>query len=192
MTLVKSQTRLAGSLSLALLMAYGTTAMAQSGPDSFISTTTALTGSVTCSNGAVTPLSVDPSTTNDSGSNESTAGATTVTACGQTIYQASSIDDKSHADDTAVLDDGGGETDAQNVSILGGLVTFPRSKPPQPVRQSMRPAMWIVAAVATLPIWPLMDRCCLSDRIHPARPIKSSMHKLLRRVALVFRSSLGK
>jgi len=124
MNYLTAKTRLAGSLSLILWMGYGTSAMAQAGVDSFVTTTSALAGSVTCSNGTVTPISVDASTTNDSGSNESTAGTTTVTACGQTIYQASSIDDKSHADDTVSQDDSTGETDAQNVSLLGGLVTY--------------------------------------------------------------------
>lgn len=130
MTFAKSQMRLAGSLCLPFLMFFAASASAQSGPDSFTMTTSALAGTVTCSNGTVTPISVDPSTTTDSGSNESIAGATSLTACGQSIYQASSIDDKSHADDTAALDDASGETDAQNVSILGGLVTFSSEQAP--------------------------------------------------------------
>ena len=85
---------------------------------------------MTCSNGSVTPIAVDPSTTIDSGSNDSSVGATAVTACGQTIYQASSIDDKTHADDSVALDDAFSETDAQNVSILGGLVTFAQEQAP--------------------------------------------------------------
>ncbi|KLD64594.1 hypothetical protein [Dyella japonica] len=112
------------------LLSYGAPASAQAGPDTFTVTTTALTESVTCPNGSITPLSEDPSSTVDSGSNDSVAGSTTVTACGQIIYQASQIDDRSSASDIVSLDDATGETDAQNVSLLGGLVTFDSEQAP--------------------------------------------------------------
>jgi len=98
--------------------------MAQTGPLDVEVTSSALTGSVTCSDGTVNSISLDPSTAHDSGSNDSAVGSSSLTLCGQNIYQSGAIDDSTSASDTTSLDDGVGTTKANNVSMLGGLVTY--------------------------------------------------------------------
>ena len=111
-------------ISFALALACGQLALAQTGTVQFTVTAADLTGTVTCPDGTVVTLAPDdPSTTSTSGSNEATLTSSTVTACGKTIYQATNLDDKTDASDTASLDDADGQNMASNIKFLGSLVT---------------------------------------------------------------------
>ncbi|MGN6322148.1 MAG: hypothetical protein ACTHNE_10530 [Dyella sp.] len=101
-------------------------AAAQStGPVQFDVTESALVGTVSCNGGqatAVTP--VDASTTDVSGSNDAKASNLSAQACGLPLYMITSADDSTSAQDTTSEDDGDGDSTLQNVSLLGGLLTY--------------------------------------------------------------------
>jgi hypothetical protein len=95
------------------------------GPVAFDVTSSALTGTVSCNGGAaVTIAPVDASTTDVTGSNDNKASNLSSTACGLPLYSIGYVDDSSSAQDTSSQDEGDGNSTEQNVSLLGGVVTY--------------------------------------------------------------------
>jgi hypothetical protein len=96
-----------------------------SGSVSFDSTESALTGTVACNGGVVTPISsVDASATDVTGSNDAVASNLIATACGLPFYTITSANDASSASDTSTQDDGAGTSSVSQMSLLGGVLTY--------------------------------------------------------------------
>jgi hypothetical protein len=95
------------------------------GPDTFDITESALTGTVACNGGTPTPIAnVDASTTDASGSNDDQASSLSANACGFPLYAIGSANDATSASDTSSQDNGDGTGTVQQVSLLGGVVTY--------------------------------------------------------------------
>jgi hypothetical protein len=116
----------AALMTLGLTLGAVPSASAQAtGPDTFDMTESALVGTVACNGGAANPIAaVDSSTTDVSGSNDDLGSSLSSTACGLPLYSISSANDASYASDTPSADDGGGTSTLQQVSLLGGVLTF--------------------------------------------------------------------
>lgn len=95
------------------------------GPVTFDSTESALTGTVACNGGTATPISsVDASTTDTAGSNDAVATNLAATACGLPLYTIASANDASSASDTPTQDDGAGTSAVSQMSLLGGVLSY--------------------------------------------------------------------
>ena len=95
------------------------------GPVSFNSTESALTGTYACNGGAATPIPpVAASTTDGTGSNDVQASNLTASACGLPLYDIASANDASSASDTPTQDDGAGTSAVSQMSLLGGVLTY--------------------------------------------------------------------
>ncbi|HET7332542.1 hypothetical protein [Dyella sp.] len=95
------------------------------GPVAFDVTESALTGTVSCNGDASTVITpVDASTTDVSGSNDAQASNLSAQACGLPLYTIMSADDSTSAQDTTSQDYGDGNSTLQDVSVLGGVLTF--------------------------------------------------------------------
>lgn len=116
-------------VSVVLGCAWALPVAAQSaGPVEFKVTESALTGTVSCNGGPATAITpVDASTTDVTGSNDAQASNLSAQACGLPLYSIASADDSTGAQDQPGANNGGGSSDLENVSLLGGLVTY-RSK----------------------------------------------------------------
>jgi hypothetical protein len=101
-------------------------AMGQStGPVDFDSTEAALAGSYACNGGNTIQFApVDASTTGVSGLNANQGANLSGTTCGLPLYSIQSASDSTSAQDSPTQDDGAGNGAVQNVSLLGGVVTY--------------------------------------------------------------------
>ena len=113
-------------LSVLLSGSLAAPAVAQNtGAAQFDVTESALTGTVLCNGGPATTITpVDASTTDVTGSNDAQASNLIAQACGLPLYSIASADDSTSAQDTSSQDDGDGNSSLQNVSLLGGLLTY--------------------------------------------------------------------
>lgn len=101
-------------------------AMGQStGPVDFDATEAALAGSYACNGGNTIQFApVDASTTGVSGLNANQGTNLSGTTCGLPLYSIQSASDSTSAQDSPTQDDGAGNGAVQNVSLLGGVVTY--------------------------------------------------------------------
>ena len=84
-----------------------------------------MTGTVACNGGAPTPIAaVDASTTVGTGSNNAVATNFSASACGLPLVNIASANDASSASDTPTQDEGAGSSSLDQVSFLGGVVTY--------------------------------------------------------------------
>ena len=95
------------------------------GPVSFTSTESALTGTYACNGGPAMPIPpVAASTTVGTGSNDVQASNLTASACGLPLYTIASANDASSASDTLTQDYGAGTSTVLQMSLLGGVLTY--------------------------------------------------------------------
>ena len=95
------------------------------GPVSFTSTESALTGTYACNGGPAMPIPpVAASTTVGTGSNEVQVSNLTASACGLPLYDIASANEASSASDTSAQDEGAGTSTVLQMSLLSGVVTY--------------------------------------------------------------------
>ncbi|RDS81227.1 hypothetical protein DWU98_11880 [Dyella monticola] len=111
---------LLASLTTGAIHAQGT------GPVAFDATNSALTGTVACNGGqptAITPVDASTSDLNG-GLSDVTATYLSATDCGLPLYSIESAQDAAYTSDTGSSDVGNGGDGIQQVSLLGGLLTY--------------------------------------------------------------------
>jgi hypothetical protein len=96
------------------------------GPITFYVGESALSGAVACNGGQATPMApVDASTSNGNGGlNDASASSLSADACGLPLYTVQSAQDASYTGDTGSSDVGNGGNGLEQVSLLGGVLTF--------------------------------------------------------------------
>lgn len=95
------------------------------GSVAFTPTESALVGTVACNGGPPTAIApVDASTTNTTGSNDNQASNLSGQACGLPLYTITSTDSATTASDVTSQDDGDGTSTIQQMSLLGGVLTY--------------------------------------------------------------------
>lgn len=114
-------------LSTVLASTMASTVSAQgSGPLVFDSTNSALTGTVACNGGqpvAITPVEASTSDANG-GLNEVSGSNLAANSCGFPLYSMQSEEGATYTSDTNTSDVGNGGNGMEQVSLLGGVVTY--------------------------------------------------------------------
>jgi hypothetical protein len=91
----------------------------------FDSSEDALYGTSACNGIGNSPITLVQSDTDGSGNNANQASNVSATACGgQSLFSAQSASESTSAQDLVAQDDGAGSSQEQNVSLLGGLVSY--------------------------------------------------------------------
>jgi hypothetical protein len=104
----------------------GSISAQDNGPVAFDATDSALSGTVACNGGQPTTIKpVDASTSDvNEGLNDVMASNLSATACGLPLYSIQSIQVATYTSDTSSSDVGNSGDGIQQVSLLGGLLTF--------------------------------------------------------------------
>jgi hypothetical protein len=98
---------------------------AQTGPVSFTVTVSALEGTVTCNDGAITPIGpADPAQAATTGNKTNTAPSASGSACGMQVFGIGSSTSEAKADDSTTLDDGVAIETINQMNLLNGVVTY--------------------------------------------------------------------